>query len=133
MVRFPYILLAYVAIGHVSGVVGSNMKPFLNQIMISIKQALQARGYVIFTASPRHIVYHENRRKGAPSEAPILQCLGMLAASVGPNLTKLLHDQLELIFACGLSEPLLSALLSIATNIPPLLTTIQGAAGSLDM
>lgn len=54
----------------------------------------------------------------------------MLAASVGPNLTKLLHDQLDLIFTCGLSEPLRSALVSIAGHIPPLLTTIQGAAGS---
>jgi hypothetical protein len=53
----------------------------------------------------------------------------MLASSVGPNLTKLLHDQLDLIFACGLSEPLRSALVSIARHIPPLLKTIQGTAG----
>jgi len=51
----------------------------------------------------------------------------MLASSVGPNLTKLLHDQLDLMFACGLSEPLRSALVSIARHIPPLLKTIQGA------
>jgi len=50
----------------------------------------------------------------------------MLAASVGPNLTKLLHDQLDLMFACGLSEPLHQALVSIARHIPPLLKTIQG-------
>lgn len=50
----------------------------------------------------------------------------MLAAAVGPNLTKLLHDQLDLMFACGLSEPLRQALVSIASHIPPLLKTIQG-------
>jgi len=50
----------------------------------------------------------------------------MLAESVGPNLTKLLHDQLDLMFACGLSEPLRVALVQIANNIPPLLKTIQG-------
>jgi len=50
----------------------------------------------------------------------------MLATSVGPNLTKLLHDQLDLMFACGLSEPLRSALAAIARHIPPLLNTIQG-------
>ena len=49
----------------------------------------------------------------------------MLATAVGPNLTKLLHDQLELMFACGLSEPLHSALVNIARYIPPLLKTIQ--------
>ncbi len=50
----------------------------------------------------------------------------MLAAAVGPNLTKLLHDQLDLMFACGLSAPLHHALIEIAKNIPPLLKTIQG-------
>ncbi|KIJ55748.1 hypothetical protein M422DRAFT_24274 [Sphaerobolus stellatus SS14] len=100
--------IAYIAIGHVAAAVGSEMKPFLDSIMHNIKLALQMRG-----------------KKNAPSEEPIFQCIGMLASSVGPNLTKLLHDQLDLIFACGLSEPLRSALASIARHIPPLLTTIQ--------
>lgn len=51
----------------------------------------------------------------------------MLASAVGPNLTKLLHDQLELMLACGLSEPLRQALVAIARYIPPLLKTIQGS------
>lgn len=50
----------------------------------------------------------------------------MLAAAVGPNLTKLLHDQLDLMMSCGLSEPLKNALGIIAKHIPPLLKTIQG-------
>jgi hypothetical protein len=50
----------------------------------------------------------------------------MLAAAVGPNLTKLLHDQLDLMMACGLSDPLRTALVAIAKHIPPLLKTIQG-------
>jgi FKBP12-rapamycin complex-associated protein len=49
----------------------------------------------------------------------------MLAAAVGPNLTKLLHDQLDLMFTCGLSDPLRQALVAIARHIPPLLKTIQ--------
>jgi FKBP12-rapamycin complex-associated protein len=71
------------------------------------------------------IVTH-SRKKNAPSEEPIFQCVGMLASAVGPNLTKLLHDQLDLMFACGLSEPLRQALVAIARQIPPLLKTIQG-------
>jgi FKBP12-rapamycin complex-associated protein len=51
----------------------------------------------------------------------------MLASAVGPNLTKLLHDQLDLFFACGLSDPLRQALVAIARHIPPLLKNIQGA------
>lgn len=86
------------------------MKLFLESIMMHIKQGLQGRG-----------------KKNAPSEEPIFQCVGMLASAVGPHLTKLLHDQLDLMFACGLSEPLRVALIAIAKHIPPLLKTIQGA------
>lgn len=50
----------------------------------------------------------------------------MLAEAVGLSLTKLLHDQLDLMFACGLSEPLRAALEAIAKYILPLLKTIQG-------
>ncbi|KAH9066494.1 atypical/PIKK/FRAP protein kinase [Lactarius vividus] len=97
---------AFVAIGHVAKAVGSDMKPFLDSIMQQVKLGLQNRG--------RH-----------PLKNPMFQCVGMLAAAVGPNLTKLLHDQLDLMFACGLSAPLHHALIEIAKNIPPLLKTIQ--------
>ncbi|EKM51709.1 uncharacterized protein PHACADRAFT_262011 [Phanerochaete carnosa HHB-10118-sp] len=100
--------VAFIAIGHVASAVGSEMKPFLDSIMHHIKQGLQMRG-----------------RKNAPSEEPIFQCIGMLASAVGPNLTKLLHDQLDLMFAYGLSESLREALVAIARHIPPLLKTIQ--------
>ena len=55
----------------------------------------------------------------------MFQCIGMLASAVGPNLTKLLHDQLDLMYAWGLSEPLREALVAVARHIPPLLRTIQ--------
>ncbi|KAF8817420.1 phosphatidylinositol 3-kinase [Phlegmacium glaucopus] len=99
---------AFIAIGHTATAVGSDMKPFLDAIMMHIKHGLQGRG-----------------RKNSPSEEPIFQCIGQLAAAVGPNLTKLLHDQLDLMLACGLSGPLVSALTAIAKHIPPLLKTLQ--------
>lgn len=99
---------AFIAIGHTANAVGSDMKPFLDSIMAHIKIGLQGRG-----------------RKNAPSEDPLFQCIGMLASAVGPNLTKLLHDQLDLMMNCGLSEPLKNALVTIAKHIPPLLKTIQ--------
>lgn len=64
-------------------------------------------------------------KKAPDAEEQIFQCIGMLATSVGPNLTKLLHDQLDLMFACGLSEPLHQALVAISRHIQPLLKTIQ--------
>jgi hypothetical protein len=47
--KFSSFKSAYIAIGHVSGAVGSEMKPFLDSIMLNIKQALQLRGYVALT------------------------------------------------------------------------------------
>ncbi|CAG8699893.1 7091_t:CDS:2, partial [Ambispora leptoticha] len=59
------------------------------------------------------------------NEAPIFQCIGMLAKAVGQALTKHMHELLDLMFACGLSEPLRDALNDLAFYIPPLLKTIQ--------
>lgn len=52
-----YIASAYIAIGHVSGAVGSEMKPFLDSIMLNIKQALQLRGYVAFMVNNSYILH----------------------------------------------------------------------------
>ncbi|KZS94646.1 atypical/PIKK/FRAP protein kinase [Sistotremastrum niveocremeum HHB9708] len=99
---------AFIAIGYVATAVKSEMKHFLEPIMQSVKSGLQQHG-----------------RKNAPLEEPIFQCIGMLASSVGPNLTKLLHDQLDLMFACGLTDALRQTLVLIARHIPPLLRTVQ--------
>lgn len=40
-------------------------------------------------------------------------------------LTRQMHDVLDLMFLCGLSDPLYSSLKDIADHIPPLLRTIQ--------
>jgi hypothetical protein len=52
--------------------------------------------------------------------------MSMLAAAVGPNLTKLLHDQLDLIFTYEFNEYVRSSLAACAKSIPPLLRSIQG-------
>lgn len=54
----------------------------------------------------------------------------MLATAVGSALTKHMHELLDLMFAYGLSEPLVMALQDLATNIPPLLPTVQGMCDS---
>jgi serine/threonine-protein kinase mTOR len=65
-------------------------------------------------------------KKNAPTQEPILQCIGMLASAVGPSLTKLLHDQLGIMFDCGLSESLRQALVAIAQHVEPLQKAVQG-------
>ncbi|KDQ22311.1 hypothetical protein PLEOSDRAFT_1051426 [Pleurotus ostreatus PC15] len=97
---------AFIAIGHTATAIKGDMKPFLDDIM-------------------EHNI-------PSNSEEPIFQCIGMLAKAVGPNLTKLLlmNDKqlLNLMFACGLSGALVSALGDIVTSISPLLPMIQGAS-----
>lgn len=66
------------------------------------------------------------RKKNAPDQGPIFQCLAMLTTAVGPYLTRQMHDVLELMLPWGLSDPLYHALEVISTQIPPLLRTIQG-------
>lgn len=53
-------------------------------------------------------------------------CISMLATAVGQALTKYVHDLLDLMFNCGLSEPLVSALANIEERIKPLSPIIQG-------
>jgi hypothetical protein len=50
----------------------------------------------------------------------------MLAVAVGQALTRYMHELLDLMFNCGLSDPLVQAMKSLAENIKPLLPTIQG-------
>lgn len=73
------------------------------------------------------------RKKNAPEEETIFQCIGMLAAAVGSNLTKLLHDILDFMFAYGLSEHLRQCLTHISAHIPPLLGAIQGKRASVSV
>ncbi|OXG23734.1 FKBP12-rapamycin complex-associated protein [Cryptococcus neoformans Ze90-1] len=100
--------ISYVALGHMAVHLGSKMKPFIDDIMRIIRDHLRMRG-----------------KKNAPYEAPIFQCLAMLATSVGPMLTRQMHEILDLMFPWGLSEPLCTALQATASHIPPLLRTIQ--------
>ena len=70
--------------------------------------------------------YLSHRKKNAPFEGPIFQSLAMLTTSVGPMLTRQMHEVLDLMFPWGLSEALWNALQVIASHIPPLLRSIQG-------
>jgi hypothetical protein len=68
---------------------------------------------------------NSSAKKNAPPDKAIFECITMLAAAVGPNLTKLLHDQLDLIFANEFNEYVCNALAAIAKSIQPLLRSIQ--------
>ncbi|KAI9303923.1 armadillo-type protein [Cunninghamella echinulata] len=99
---------AFITIGKVAIQVKSNMGPYLDATLTSIKDALMIKG-----------------RQRKEIEQPVFICISMLATAVGQALTKYMHDLLDLMFSCGLSESLVSALSNIADRIKPLSPVIQ--------
>ncbi|KTW30812.1 hypothetical protein T552_00524 [Pneumocystis carinii B80] len=98
----------FAAIGHIAVAVGNNIEPYLDSILEIIKEGLTAKG-----------------RNREAQEAPIFQCISMLAIAVGNSLTKYLHQLLDMMFCCGLSEPLRQALVDLTCHIPSFFPIIQ--------
>lgn len=96
------------AIGLVAAAMGANMKQYIDSILACVKEALSSRN-----------------KKSATPEGPVFFCIGYLAAAVGPHLTKYMHELLDLMFACGLSEALVQALERLVRAVPPLLRVVQ--------
>ena len=65
-------------------------------------------------------------KRSAAQDAPIFQCICMLAQAAGVLLATAMVDLLNSIFAAGLNEPVRAALVSLGKNIPSLLAPIQG-------
>ncbi|KAI8344851.1 armadillo-type protein [Chlamydoabsidia padenii] len=99
---------AFITIGKIAIQVKSNMGPYLDPTLASIKETLMVKG-----------------RQRKEVEAPVFICISMLATAVGQALTKYMHDLLDLMFNCGLSESLVSALSNITDRIKPLSHVIQ--------
>lgn len=96
------------AVGLVSVAMGAKMKPYVEPIMTCAREILQMKG-----------------RKNAPPEAPAFFCIGHLAVAVGPHVAQDVQEMLDLMFACGLSAALVSALEQIVRSIPALLPVVQ--------
>ncbi|KAK5135249.1 hypothetical protein LTR08_005499 [Meristemomyces frigidus] len=100
--------MAFAAIGKIAHAVGSQIAPYLDTILLHIREALSVR----------------NRTKNT-DEAPIFECISMIAIAVGQTLSKYMEALLDPIFACGLSNALTQALVDMAHYIPPAKATIQ--------
>lgn len=100
--------MAFQAIGKIAHAVGSQIAPYLDTILLHIRDALSVK----------------NRGKGT-DEAPIFECISMISIAVGQTLSKYMEALLDPIFACGLSDALTQALVDMAHYIPPVKSTIQ--------
>lgn len=100
---------AFIAIGKIASAVGNAIGQFLDGIIVYIREGLALKA----------------RNRAAVNEAPMFECLSMLALAVGQTLSKYMETLLDPIFACGLSESLTQALVDMAHYIPPIKATVQ--------
>ncbi|KAL6718509.1 phosphatidylinositol kinase-related protein kinase tor1 [Lecanora helva] len=100
---------AFIAIGKVAHAVGSAIAPFLDGIIVFVREGLSVKA----------------RNRVGTDEAPVFQCLSMLSIAIGMALTKYMEALLDPMFACGLSEPLMQALVDMAHYVHPVKSQIQ--------
>ncbi|KAL9624360.1 MAG: hypothetical protein Q9160_001322 [Pyrenula sp. 1 TL-2023] len=100
---------AFIAIGRIAKAVGSAVAQYLDGILLYIRDSLSAK----------------TKNRAAVNERPMFECISMLASAVGQTLSKYMDALLDPIFACGLSESLVQALVDMAHYIPPMKLAVQ--------
>lgn len=98
---------AFLAIGNVANSVKSAIAPYLDGVLIYVREGLSA----------------QSRKRG--SVDPVFGCISRLAVAVGQTLSKYMEALLDPIFACELTPKLTQALVDMAFYIPPVKPTIQ--------
>ncbi|KAI1004105.1 Serine/threonine-protein kinase [Podosphaera aphanis] len=98
---------AFLAIGNIANAVKSAIAPYLDGVLIYVREGLSVR----------------SRRSGTVD--PIFDCISRLAVAVGQTLSKYMEALLDPIFACELTPKLTQALVDMAFYIPPVKQTIQ--------
>ncbi|KAK3375945.1 armadillo-type protein [Lasiosphaeria ovina] len=98
---------AFLAIGNVANSVKSSISPYLDGVLIHVREGLSL----------------QSRKRG--SVDPVFDCISRLAVAVGQTLSKYMEALLDPIFACELTPKLTQALVDMAFYIPPVKATIQ--------
>ena len=98
---------AFLAIGNIANAVKSAIAPYLDGVLIYVREGLSLK----------------SRRSGTVD--PVFDCISRLAVAVGQTLSKYMEALLDPIFACELTPKLTQALVDMAFYIPPVKSTIQ--------
>ncbi len=98
---------AFLAIGNVANSVKSAIAPYLDGVLIYVREGLSV----------------SSRKRG--SVDPVFDCISRLAVAVGQTLSKYMEALLDPIFACELTPKLTQALVDMAFYIPPVKPVIQ--------
>ena len=114
---------ALIAIGQVALSVNSAIAPFLDTILVYVREGLGTKAYVtFFEILPKLNIFSRNK---LANEAPVFECISQLSRAVGQTLSKYMELLLDPIFKCGLSPSLTQALVDMAHYIPPIKPMIQ--------
>ena len=98
---------AFLAIGNVANSVKSSIEPYLQGVIIYVREGLSV----------------QSRKRGTVD--PVFDCISRLAVAVGQTLSKYMEALLDPIFACDLTPKLTQALVDMAFYISPVKPTIQ--------
>ncbi|KAK0644594.1 armadillo-type protein [Cercophora newfieldiana] len=98
---------AFLAIGNIANSVKSAIAPYLDGVLIYVREGLSL----------------QSRKRGTVD--PVFDCISRLAVAVGQTLSKYMEALLDPIFACELTPKLTQALVDMAFYIPPVKATIQ--------
>lgn len=98
---------AFIAIGNIANAVKSAIAPYLDGVLIYIREGLSVQA-----------------RKRCSAD-PVFDCISRLAVAVGQTLSKYMEALLKPIFDCELTPKLTQALVDMAFYIPPVKATIQ--------
>jgi len=98
---------AFLAIGNIANAVKSAIAPYLDGVLIYVREGLSVR----------------SRARGTVD--PVFDCVSRLAVAVGQTLSKYMEALLDPIFECELTPKLTQALVDMAFYIPPVKSMIQ--------
>ncbi|KAJ2716327.1 phosphatidylinositol kinase- protein kinase tor1 [Coemansia spiralis] len=110
---------AFVALGQIAQNCSSEFRPFLDPVARAIRDMLAQRAKTRMVASA-----------AADADDAVtggaLQAIAMLAAAMGPALTRHMRDILDLTFTTGLNQPLCDALHALVREVGQLQPAVQG-------
>ncbi|KAJ3138476.1 phosphatidylinositol kinase- protein kinase tor1 [Physocladia obscura] len=102
----PTVNRGFMSFGEIAVIVGSEVTPYLEPFLKIVREILK-------------------QGKPRTNDSAVYQSIGNVAKSVGPALTRYMHDILDVLFALGLTESLCRLLHDLCLFVPPLNATIQ--------
>ncbi|KAJ2761157.1 phosphatidylinositol kinase- protein kinase tor1, partial [Coemansia nantahalensis] len=112
---------AFVALGNIAQSCSTEFRPFLDPVARAIRDMLAQRAKTRTGAGAATGADADDAVTGGA-----LQAIAMLAAAMGPALTRHMRDILDLMFTTGLNQALCDALQALVREVSQLQPAVQG-------